>query len=146
MPHGIVKFSPLNTPYRISVEVLDHPGTFHCSSNTVNVAMLFVAYSISRDIWTFFSILERPCRGLFSVINSFVSTCFSVFATGLASRCRNFTSFSLDPTFTNIWDDRTLEKRWCQPPEDLRWFYPWNNYQKTTKFCLIATFHRNCKV
>ncbi len=145
MPHGIVKFSPLNTPYRISVEVLDHPGTFHCSSNTVNVAMLFVAYSISRDIWTFFSILERPCRGLFSVINSFVSTCFSVFATGLASRCRNFTSFSLDPTFTNIWDDRTWEEM-MPTPRRPQMILPLENYQKTTKFCLIATFNRNCKV
>ncbi len=41
------------------------------------------------------------------------SGCFSVSVTGLRSRG---TSFSLDPTLTKIWDDRTPEKRWCQPP------------------------------
>ncbi len=35
-----------------------------------------------------------------------VFICFSV----------NYTSLSLDPTLMKIWDDRTPEKRWCQPP------------------------------
>ncbi len=59
----------------------------------------------------------------------FVSICSSVSATGLASR--NYRSFSLDPTFTKVWDDQTLMPTPQMTLDDAN---PETTY-KTTKFC-----------
>ncbi len=55
--------------------------------------------------------------------------CFSVSATGWASQG----NFSLDPALM-IWDDRTPEKRWCQPSRGPQMMPALSQHTKLPKF------------